>query len=142
MAITSKLYANAMKQLGNKEIDWDTDTIKVMLCTSSYTPNQQTHNYKDDVTNEITGTGYTTGGATLSGKTSTVNTLTTNYDASDVSWTTATITFRYAVIYVDTGVAGTSPLIGYVDFGADQVISVATATIQWSASGIFTLTVA
>jgi len=141
--IVSKLYATAMKQLGNKEIDWDTDTIKVMLTTSSYTPNQQTHDYKNDVTNEISGAiGYTTGGATLAGKTVTTSTLTTTYDANDVSWTTATFTFRYAIIYVDTGVASTSPLICYIDFGSDVSISTGTVTIQFNASGIFTLTVA
>lgn len=50
---------------GNAPIDWLSDTIKCLLCSSSYTPNLDTHKYKSDVTNEITGTGYTAGGATL-----------------------------------------------------------------------------
>jgi hypothetical protein len=58
----SKLYGNFLKQALNKEIDWDSDTIKVALLSSSYTPNQDTHDYFDDVSaNEVTGTGYTTG---------------------------------------------------------------------------------
>jgi hypothetical protein len=68
----SKLYGNFLKQALNKEIDWDSDTIKVALLSSSYTPNQDTHDYFDDVsTYEVTGTGYTTGGITLASKTST-----------------------------------------------------------------------
>jgi len=46
----SKLYGNFLKQALNKEIDWDSDTIKVALLSSSYTPNQDTHDYFDDVT--------------------------------------------------------------------------------------------
>lgn len=50
---------------GNAPIDWLSDTIKCMLCTSTYTPNLDTHKYKSDVTNEASGTGYSAGGATL-----------------------------------------------------------------------------
>lgn len=50
---------------GNAPIDWLSDTLKCMLLTSTYTPNLDTHKYKSDLTNEITGTGYTAGGATL-----------------------------------------------------------------------------
>jgi hypothetical protein len=45
--------------------DWDTDTIKCALTTSTYTVDIDTHDFFNDVTNEITGTGYTAGGATL-----------------------------------------------------------------------------
>ncbi|QIP43989.1 hypothetical protein G9444_6746 (plasmid) [Rhodococcus erythropolis] len=38
MAVTAKLYGLALQSAFNKEIDWDTDVIKVMLCTSAYTP--------------------------------------------------------------------------------------------------------
>ena len=66
----SKLYGNFLAKSLNKEIDWDSDTIKVALLSSSYTPNQDTHDYYDDVVgNEVSGTGYTTGGNTLSSKT-------------------------------------------------------------------------
>lgn len=59
--MASKLYGNVLLKALNKEVDWDSDTIKVMLTTSSYTPNQDTHIYKSSVTNEVTGTGYTAG---------------------------------------------------------------------------------
>lgn len=57
-------------------------------------------------------------------------------DADDVTWASSTITARYAVIYKDTGVATTSPLIGFVDFGQDESSSNGNFTIQWSANGI------
>lgn len=145
MAVTAFLYGSFPAKLANKEIDWDTDTIKVALCTSTYTPNQDTDDYFNDVTNEVTGTGYTAGGETLASKTVTytAGTNTQAFDAADVSWASSTITARYAVIYVDTGgAASTDPLIGYVDFGEDVSSSAGTFSITWAAGGIFTITVA
>lgn len=145
MAVTAFLYGSVAAKLANKEIDWDTDTIKVALCTSSYTPAQDTHDYFNDITNEVTGTGYTAGGATLASKTVTytAGTNTTAFDAADTSWASSTITARYAIIYVDTGGASsTDPLIAYVDFGADVSSSAGTFTITWDSAGIFTVAVA
>lgn len=144
MAVSAKVYGLAIKSLANKEIDWDSDTIKVMLCTSTYTPDQDTHQYKSSVTNEVTGTGYTAGGNTLTSCTSTytagTNTLT--LDAADTSWPTSTITARYAVIYDSSPATdATRPLIAYVDFGADVVSTGGTFSITWNASGIVTVTV-
>jgi hypothetical protein len=56
MAVTALVYGGFLQSLANKEIDLDTDVLKVMLCTSTYTPNQDTHKYKSSVTNEVTGT--------------------------------------------------------------------------------------
>lgn len=145
MAVTAKLYGKGMLALANKEIDWTSDTIKAMLCTSSYTPDQDAHDYKDDVTNEVTGTGYTAGGATLANCTATytAGTNVAKFDADDTLWTTSTITARYAVVYDATpGSDATRPLIGYVDFGADVSTAAQTFQITWNASGIFTVTVA
>lgn len=140
---TTKTYGSLITKAFNKEIDFDTDTIKVALVSSSYTPNQDTHDYWDDVSsNEVSGTGYTAGGATLASKTVTYDSGTnvTKFDAADVSWTSSTITARYAVIYLSTGTASTSPLIAYVDFGSDQSSSSGTFQIVWDAAGIFTTT--
>lgn len=142
MAVTAFMYGQAMMKALNKEIDWDTDTIKVMLCASTYVPNQDTHVYKDlSVTGEVTGTGYTAGGATLGTKTITYDAATNKIvlDAADVTWASSTITARYAVIYDDTPVSN-KPLLGYVDFGADQSSSNGNFTITWDANGIFTIT--
>lgn len=66
MAVAAKQVGLLMKTLLNKELDFDSDTIKAMLCTSSYTPNYDTHQYKSSVGSEVSGTGYTPTGATLS----------------------------------------------------------------------------
>lgn len=144
MAVTAFFYGNAFVAAFNKEIDFNSDTIKVALCTSSYTPNQDTHDYFDDITNEVTGTGYTAGGATLGSATITYTgaTNTLMLDGADVSWSTSTITARYAVIYDATpGTNATRPLIAYVDFGADVSSTAGTFSITWDAAGIATVTV-
>jgi len=142
----SKLYGQFLSQALNKEIDWDTDTIKVALLTNSYTPDQDAHNYLDDVvTNEVTGTGYTAGGNTLANKTNTYNSATNviTLDADDTTWSSSTITARYAVIYdASPATNATRPLIGYVDFGSDQSSSNGNFTITWDATGIVRITVA
>jgi hypothetical protein len=63
----------------------------------------------------------------------------TQLDAADPSWASATISgIRYAVIYKDTGTAGTSPLLWLIDFGADQSVTSGTFTIVLAALGIET----
>ena len=143
MAVTAKVYNRAITALANKEIDWADDTIKVMLLTSSYTPAQTTHDYLDDVVaNEVTGTGYTAGGATLASKTESFASQVKQFDAADVTWSTSTITARYAVVYDASPASNaTRPLIAYVDFGADVVSSGGNFTITWDSTGVFTVTV-
>ena len=142
----SKLYGQFLQQALNKEIDWDTDTIKVALLSNAYTPDQDAHNYFDDVvSNEVTGTGYTQGGITLANKTNTYNSATNVIvlDADDVTWSSSTITARYAVVYdASPATNATRPLIGYVDFGSDQSSSNGNFTITWDATGIVRITVA
>ena len=136
------VYNNFKKNIMNGSIDLDTDTIKVALVTSSYTPDQDADEFFDDVTNEVSGTGYTAGGATLASAAVTEDTTNDlgKFDAADVTWSSSTITARGAVIYKSTGTASTSPLIAYIDFGADKSSSAGDFTIQWSSSGILTLT--
>lgn len=137
------IFNNAKKLLLNGGLDLDTDTIKVALTTSSYTPDQDAHDFFDDVTNEIVATGYTAGGATLSGVTVTVDNTDNEgvFDANDTSWTTSTITnARYAVIYKSTGTAATSALICAIDFGANYSNTAGTFLITWNSEGIINLT--
>lgn len=146
MAVTAKWYGLSLRnQYGatsTNRVDWVTDTIKVALTTSAYTPNQDTHDFFDDITNEVTGTGYTAGGVTLTTKTTAYDTASneTRLDADDAIWATSSLTARYAVVYKSTGTASTSPLLGYVDFGGDQTTSAADFTIQWDATGVLKIT--
>jgi hypothetical protein len=144
--MASKLYGSFFMKALNKEVDWDTDTIKVALVSSAYTPNQDTHDYLDDViANEVTGTGYTAGGQALASKTITYDSATnvTVLDAADTVWSASTITARYAVIYDDAGASNAQKvLIGYVDFVSDQSSTNGNFTITWDATGIVRVTTA
>ena len=126
------IYNRGLEQLARGTIDYDTDTFKVMLTTSAYTENKDTHDFRDDVTNEVAGTGYTAGGATAT-VTVTLDTANDRIDISlgAASWTTSTITARKAVYYKSRGGASTADeLIAVIDFGADVI----------STGGTFSLT--
>lgn len=138
--MTAKWYGVPLKNLlnGANLWDWDTDTIKISLHTSTYTPDLDTHDFWNDATNEISGTGYTTGGATLTTSAATYDTASdqVRIDATDPQWTTASFTARIAVIYKSTGVSSTSPLIIYIDFGGDETVTSGTFMIQFDSTGI------
>ena len=140
--MASALYNSFKKKIMDGSIDLDTDTIKVALTTSTYSPSIDNHTWFSDITNEVTGVSYSAGGVALANKSVTIDN--TNdwayWDADDTSWTTATITARYAIIYKSTGVAATSPLIGYIDFATDKLADGGTFLITWSATGIIKLT--
>lgn len=154
MAVTAFWFGLALKnQYDNTAVvNWGTgsggDTIKVSLHTSTQsigTTQQDTLDFFNDLTAEITTSGdYAAGGATLTGKsvTYTTGTNTVALDAADVTWTGVTFTARYAVIYKSTGTSSTSPLLGYVDFGADQTVNSGNFTITWAADGVLKLVAA
>lgn len=146
MAVSAKLYGlPLLAQWGTTPINWTADTIKVALCTNAYTPNQDTHAFFSDITNELTTAGgYTAGGATLgsAAKTYTAGTNVLMFDGADTSWASSTITARYAIVYKSTGTGSTSPLVLYVDFGADVSTTNGTFQITWDAAGLWTITVA
>lgn len=135
------IYNSFKAYIMDGSIDLDTDTINVMLVTSSYTPNQDTHEDKADVTNEVTGTGYTADGEALASKAVTIDDTDNEgvFDAADVTWGSSTITARGAVIYKDTGSAATSLLICYLDFDSDQSSSSGDFVISWNSEGILNL---
>lgn len=134
MAGTFHWYGNGLLNLAKGNIDLDTDTFKVMLTTSTYTPNQDTHTFRSDVTNEVNGTGYTAGGATLAGVSVTYDAASNQVRISwtDPTWPTATITgARTAVIYKSRGGAATADeLLAYVTEAADVSSSAATFTLD------------
>jgi len=135
--MASLIYNNALWEAAKGNIDFDTDTFYGMLVTSSYAPNKDTDNRRDDVTNEITGTGYTAGGAAA---TVTIAAIDTTNDRIEVtlgalSWATSTLTARGCVYYKHRGGASSADeLIAYIDFGSD--ISSMGGTFALSASTI------
>jgi hypothetical protein len=140
-AVTGSLYGLTSQHMidGSAPIVWSSATMDVALTTSSYAPNNDTDDFFNDVTNEVTGTGYTAKGATLGSKTSTYDTATDQIrlDAADTSWTTSTITARIAVLWNDTaGASSTDPVVGWVNFGADVSTTAGTFAITWDSTGL------
>lgn len=139
--MASVVYNSFKSDIMKGNIDLDTDTIKIALVTSSYTADIDAHEFFDDITNEVSGTGYTAGGETLASVTVSIDDTDDEgvFDAADVTWTSSTITARGAVIYKSTGTASTSPLVCYIDFGSDKTSTEGSFTITFAAEGILNL---
>jgi hypothetical protein len=120
---TMRWFGLAPKTLLAKEVDFLGDSIKGMLTTVTYVPDQDAHDYKDDVTNEVSGTGYTATGMALANKTVTYTSGTNvgKIDADDLVWSATTITnARVLVIYDATPASdATRPLLFYSVFDAN-----------------------
>ncbi len=134
-------FYNSFKGRLDGSIDWENDTIKAMLMTDTYSQNIDTDVFKDDVSGEATGTGYSAGGVELTGASITIDTSSdlAKYDANDASWLASTITAYGVVLYKDTGTPSTSPLVAYISFGENKSSVDDEFKLQWSANGIFTL---
>jgi hypothetical protein len=131
-------YRQMPVKLLNKEIDFNTDTITATLHTATYTPNYDTHAYVSDLTNELSGSGYSTGGVTVAS----CNMTATAANSWGTSWAASTAYAVGAVIRPATGngfiyrctVAGTSggstPTFGTVVGG-----STTDNTVTWECAG-------
>lgn len=131
MAITQAMCTSFKEDLFQKEQDLDTDTIKIALYTSSATLGASTTAYT--TSNEVTGTGYTAGGETLTGATIGTSGTTAYVDFDDPEWTSASFTARGALIYNDT-TAGDNA-VAVLDFGGDFTVSSGTFRIVFPAAG-------
>jgi hypothetical protein len=138
------LFNSFKGKIMDGSIDLDTDNINVSLHTSAFSANIDTMTFYSDVTGTevASANGYTTKGKTLGSPVVSIDT--TNdlayFDAADLTWATSTITARYALIWKNSGTNTTSPLVGYVDFGADKTSDNGNFIITWSSAGILKLT--
>jgi hypothetical protein len=132
--MASLIYNSAIDDIARGAIDFDTDTFKIMLVTSAYIPNKDTHLRRSDVTNEATGPGYIAGGVILA------TTVTKNIvndkvviDFPAVSWNNSSITARGCVYYKSRGGASSADeLVAYTDFGFDASSSLSTLIVNAS----------
>lgn len=141
----ASLIYNAFKSnllKGSFNLDNGGNTIKVALFTATHTPSQDDDEDFADVDNEVSGTGYTAGGATLGSQTVTKDNTDNEgvFDGADVTWSSSTITARAAIPYKSTGTPANDLLIAYFDFGSDQSSSSGNFVIQWNSEGIINLT--
>jgi len=130
MAITQAMCTSFKKALLDGEMDFSSDTsqvFKIALYTSSATLGAATTAYS--ATNEVSGTGYTAGGNTLTVVAPTSSGTTAYLDFADTTWATATITARGALIYKADG--ATNPAVAVLDFGSDKTSTAGDFTIQF-----------
>lgn len=150
-AVTFNLYDNFRKKQagGNgavKIVGVGNLTVKAMVVTGGYTPNQNTHDFRDDLgANEVIGTNYPPGGQTLANPVEAldgVGNYSLDFDdpaAIGVSGTGFS-NGRRIVIYVSRGgAASADELIGFSnDFGSDQGNVNGDFQQQLNAAGLFT----
>lgn len=109
------------------------DTFKIALFTSSASLDAATTAYS--TSNEVTGSGYTAGGNTLTNVSPTTSGTTAFVDFADTTWSNATITARGAMIYNTTPAhTYTNPACVVLDFGSDKSASAGDFTIQFPAA--------
>lgn len=108
----------------------DAGQLYVALFTSASDCESRTL-YSDCSAQVASGGGYTTGGKALTA-TSAYDGDNAVFDATDVQWTTATFTCRYAVVYNTV----TSKIRAIYYFASDQTVTGGTFTIQWNSSGL------
>jgi len=131
MAITNAICNSFKRELlvGTHNFTLTTgDVFKIALYTSAATLGASTTVYS--ATNEVTGTGYTAGGNTLTNVTPTLDSSTAITDFADSTWTTSTITARGALIY-NSSKANVAVMT--LDFGSDKISSAGDFTVQMPA---------
>jgi hypothetical protein len=139
-AITaSGLYGLTLEKtlINTTAINIEAETNKVAMVQDAHTPDFNLHDFYADLTNEVSGTGYTAGGNALTATEVTLAGGVLTYDGADVSWASSTITEAMAgVTYID---AVTDELLCLSDFVTFASTTNGTFTIQWHANGIFTI---
>lgn len=130
-------YGQGLLSLLDTPTDLEGVTLNLALATDSYTPNRDTDDFRNDFTaaEVANGNGYTTGGVTVTSVTWSYDSASdqVRLDFADPSWTfTASKTWRYGVLYIDTaGADSTDTLVGLLTWDSNQSVSTAyTLTID------------
>ena len=124
------IYNNAKSALN--AYPWTSDTWKILLTTSSYTPDIDAHVYVSDVTNELVGTGYVR--KTLAGQAVSIDTGNDRADfkANNVTWTAIQAdTAAKAIVYRFVTVDGDSPIIACLDITPATITNGGDFTLEW-----------
>lgn len=129
MPITTAI-CNSYKQEILEGVHTSTDTYKIALYTDAATLGAATATYS--TTNEVVGTAYVAGGATLTGYVSGLSSNTAYITFSDPSWANSTITARGCLIYNSSK---SNKAVAAFDFGANVVSVSGTFTIDLPAAG-------
>jgi len=121
----------------------EAETHKGLLVTDSEAPNFDTHNFRDDILAECSGTGYTAGGATITTTEITVGSPAAGslkWDFDDPAWSGSTIASAMAHIsYFNVGSAATDQLILLLDFVTAVSTTAGLLTVAIHANGALNL---
>jgi len=128
MAITQAMCTSFKKELLEGIHDFRTtgDNFKLALFTSSASLDATTTAFS--TTNEVSGTGYTSGGNTLTNVNPTSSGTTAFTDFADTTFSSATITAAGALIYNSTE---SDTAVAVLDFGGDKTSTNGDFTIQF-----------
>ena len=109
-------------------------TFKIALYSDSASLGTTTTAYAAG--NEVSGSGYSAGGNTLTNTGVAKSTVTSYTDFSDTSWTSASFTARGCLIYNSSSISGltSNAAVCSIDFGGNKTVSSGTFTIQFPAN--------
>lgn len=130
MAIVQAVTTSFKKELLEGTHDFTTDTFKIALYTSDASLGASTTAYS--ATNEVSGTGYSAGGATLTVTAPTTSGSKAYIDIADVTWASSTITARGALIYNSSK---SNKAVAVLNFGLDRSSSASDFVITFPAAG-------
>ena len=130
MAITQAMCTSFKSEILDEQHDLVADTIKIALYTSSASLDASTTAFT--TSNEISGTGYSSGGVELTSRTVSTSSTTAFFDADDPTWTSASFTARGALIYNSSN---SNKAIAVLNFGGDFTVSSGTFRIVFPAAG-------
>lgn len=144
MTMASGLYGVTWRDILDStglDVDIDNDNFKMPLLKDAHTPDFDADSVYADLDNEVSGTGYTAGGQTMSGESITAASGKLTIDATDTQWTDATISSIRGRAVTDDSLSG-DPLILATTFGADYSVTSGTLTVQENALGLAYITYA
>ena len=126
MAITQALANTFKEDLMDTTANLEANTLKVALFDNTATLSSATTAYA--IANEVSGSGYTAGGAAMTGMAVTLDGSTAIFDADNVSWANATISAQAAVIYNNSF---SNAAIAVLDLGSVKTSTNGTFEIQF-----------
>jgi hypothetical protein len=131
--MASIIYMSALDDAAKGNINYALDAFKVMLVSSAYTPNAA-HAKRSDITDEVSGTGYSAGGSAVAvAATKDMANKREDVSLGGAAWAGATLNEHGAVYYKSRGGAPTADeLVAYIDFLGDVISTNGTFTLSGS----------
>ena len=138
MTMASGVYGRFIRDLGNgsEAFDLDTDAFLSQLVTDTHTPDFDADEVETDIDNEISGTGYTSGGESLASPTWTLAADYCTWDGNDMSLSNSTLTNVRGEIFLDDTLTN-DPLVAATTFGSDFSTVNGTFSVARNANGIW-----